>query len=206
MPLGLHRTSGKPDWETVSSSSRSPIQKIAALTHGSVTPGNIVSVIGLGMVVYGLAALLYNDFWLGFVFIGVGRALDVVDGLVAEATKTKSPLGEMVDAAFDKLGTLLTVIVLFAIQIAPWWIVAVLLIPQVIIPLVVFYNRQKGITVHPTRAGKLSMALTWVGIVGLLLTKALLLPAIVIAGVYSLVGVSFVLGVFAVWQYATGRD
>lgn len=206
MALSLHRTSDKPDWERYEASDRSIIQRIAAATKGIVTPGNIVSVIGLALVVYGLMLVLENNFWLGLVLIAVGRGLDVVDGLAAEATKTKSPLGEMVDAAFDKIGTLLTILVLFVGQVAAWWALAALLLPQFITPLVILYKRRKGIGVHPTRAGKLSMALTWVGIVGLLIAKALAVPFALSLAVYGVIGVSLVLGVYALWQYATGRD
>ena len=206
MPLSLHRASGKPDWEQYEASDRSIIQRIAAATKGIVTPGNIVSVIGLALVVYGLILVLENNFWLGLVLIAVGRGLDVVDGVVAEATKTKSPLGEMVDAAFDKIGTLLTILVLFVGQVAAWWALTALLLPQFIIPLVILYKRKKGIGVHPTRAGKLSMALTWVGIVGLLIAKALAVPFALSLAVYVVIGVSLMLGVYALWQYARGRD
>lgn len=206
MALKLHRSSSKPDWEQIAPTSHTAIQKAAALTNGIVTPGNIVSAIGLGLVVYGLALLLRGDMWIGLICIAVGRGLDIVDGLVADATQTKSPLGEIVDAAFDKIGTLLTVIVLFVATVAPWWVLSALLLPQLVIPLVIFYNRQKAITVHPTRSGKLSMALTWVGIVGLLVIKAVDVPSAFILVTYGLVGVSLVLGMYALWQYATGRD
>lgn len=204
--MNLHRTSGKPDWATIRPSERNVFQKVAAATGGILTPANVISFIGLGLVVYGLILVINHDFWLGLVLLAAGRLLDIVDGLVAEATHTKSPLGELVDASIDKIGTVLTVLALFIASVADWWAVAALLLPQLLILGVIFYKRQQGIGVHPTRAGKLSMLFLWVTIVGLLLVKALGYILTLALGVYIIAGLSIVLGMYALWQYATGRD
>lgn len=204
--MNLHRTTGKADWERIAPAARTQVQVIAARTRGIVTPPNVITVIGLAIVVYGLIALLDGQFILGLVLLIVGRLLDIVDGMVAEATKTKSPVGELADAAADKIGTLLTIVVLFVAQVAPWWIIAVLLIPQIVIPLTIFYKKQKGISVHPTRQGKLSMALAWVGIAGLVLIKSLNGFMALNAMVWMIIGISTALGLYALWQYTTGRD
>lgn len=204
--MNLHRTTGKPDWDNVSPATRSIFQKVAAATNGILSPANIISVLGLGLVVYGLVEIINQQFWLGLVFVAIGRLLDIVDGAVAEATHTKSPLGELVDASIDKIGTLLTIITLFVANIADWWVIVILLLPQVIIPVIIFFKRRKGINVHPTRVGKVSMALVWVSVVGLLLVKALGYMMTMVFGVYVIAVLSLVLGMYALWQYATGRD
>ncbi len=204
--MNLHRTSDEPDWAAIPDSERSLAQKIAAKTIGLVTPANLITVLGLSIVVYGLVLILNEQYWVGIILLGVGRLLDIVDGLVADVTKTKSPTGEIFDAAADKIGTVLLIAVLILADITHWWVVVALIIPQVIIPIVSFYKRQKGINVHPTLAGKLSMGLTWVGILGLLILKALGIPALLAVGIYVTVGVSLILGLYAIWQYSTGRD
>ena len=206
--MNLHRTKAQPDWELIQPSERTTIQQLAAATHGIVTPPNLITFIGLGLVVYGVSALLDHHFWAGLIFLAVGRLLDVVDGVFAEVTGTKSPLGELLDATVDKIGTLLTIVVFFVAGITYWWLIAVLLLPQVIIPLVIFYKRTKHIKVHPTRIGKLSMASAWFGLVGLILIRALdtLWPHPLAIGVIGIVFVSVGLGFYALWQYATGRD
>jgi len=204
--MNLHRTSGKPDWDKVTPSERNSFQKLAAATHGIVSPANVISLIGLGLVVVGLMEVINQQFWMGLGLLAVGRLLDIVDGAVAEATQTKSPLGELFDAAADKIGTLLTIVALFVANVTYWWVIAALLIPQVIIPIVIYYKRQKGINVHPTRQGKLSMAAVWVGIVGLLFVKALNDTGLLNIGVYAVIGLSLILGLYALWQYSTGRD
>ena len=206
--MNLHRTTNKPDWQTVKPTERNYFQKIAAATRGVVTPANIITMIGLGLVIYGLVAVLNQQYWLGLITLGIGRLLDIADGAAAQATGTKSPLGEFLDAAIDKVGTLLTIIVLFVGQIGAWWAIGLILLPQVIIPLVILYKRRQGTTVHPTRIGKLSMAATWVVIVGFILAKATQLPAHSTAEMvlYILSAVAFGLGSYALGQYLTNRD
>jgi len=204
--MNLHRTSAKPDWENIRISQQSAIQKLAAKTGGWLTPPNLITVIGLGIVVYGLACILNESYWLGLVLLAIGRLLDIVDGVVADKTGTKSPLGETFDAVADKIGTLLTIIVIIVAGITNLWIILALIIPQAIIPMLILYKKQKGIGVHPTRPGKISMALTWVGIVGLLVLKALGEPIILAVAVYAIIALSLVLGLYALWQYSTGRD
>ncbi len=204
--MNLHRSSAVPDWHNIPIASRTAVQRVAAATYSVITPGNIVSAIGLVIVGFGLYQIVSQQYWAGLLLLAIGRALDIADGAIADATKTKSPLGETVDAVADKVGTLLTIIVLFAANVAEWWVIAGLLIPQLIIPLVIFYKKRKGVRVHPTRSGKLSMAAVWVGIVGLLVAQAAGHPLYFTVGVYVVIGLSLLLGMYALWQYATGRD
>ena len=204
--MNLHRTSAKPDWENVKTSKHNVFQKIAAATDGVATPANAVTVIGFGIVIYGLLCIMNEQYWLGLILLAFGRLLDIVDGIVADKTGTKSPLGEIFDAVADKIGTLFTIIVIILADITNLWIILALIIPQVVIPMLILYKKGKGIGIHPTRPGKLSMALTWVGIVGLLILKAAGEPVWLAVGVYAIIGVSLVLGLYALWQYSTGRD
>jgi phosphatidylglycerophosphate synthase len=204
--MNLHRTSGTPDWATVKAADRNVFQNMAAATGGVASPANIITIIGLGMVIYGLVAILQQQFWAGLALLVSGRLLDVVDGLVAEATHTKSPLGELFDAAADKIGTLLTIVVLLFADITHWWVIMALIAPQILITLVILYKKSKGIGVHPTRQGKLSMAAAWAGIVGVLFAEALHDPLALTLAVYAIVAVSVILGLYALWQYATDRN
>ena len=204
--MDLHRTTGKPDWETVKPANRNVFQTIAASTHSIITPANLITLIGLGIVLYGLWALIAHHYWLGLSMLIIGRLLDVADGVVASKTGTKSPTGEFFDAVADKIGTFLTVIVLVIAQVADWWVIGALILPQILIPLVVLYKKQKRINVHPTRQGKLSMAALWVGVPGLIILKALGNPVLLTFVIYAVIIASIVLGFYALWQYATGRE
>ena len=116
--MNLHRTSGKPDWEEIKLGKRTLFQRLAAVTHGVITPANAITLIGFVVLLYGLGAILERDYLLGLTLIVMGRLLDIADGLAAEATHTKSPLGELFDATIDKVGTVLTVVVLVVAQVA----------------------------------------------------------------------------------------
>lgn len=206
--MNLHRNTGTPDWEIIAVEKRTTVQKLAAATHGVVTPPNLISLIGFGLVVYGLVALLQEEYWIGLVALGSGRLLDVVDGAVAQLTGTKSPLGELVDATIDKFGTLFTIIVFYVAGISFWWLITALLLPQVLISLVVLYKRVKNEKIHPTLVGKLSMGALWVSLVGLVMIKALTLATVhpFSVAVYAVTAISVGLGMYALWQYATSRD
>ncbi|MDB5162655.1 MAG: CDP-diacylglycerol--glycerol-3-phosphate 3-phosphatidyltransferase [Candidatus Saccharibacteria bacterium] len=204
--MSLHRASKKPDWESIPAAEQTSFQRIAANSGGVLTPANLITVIGFAIVIYGLTFIMSGHYWIGLLLLAFGRLLDIADGLVAEGTGTKSHLGEIFDAAADKIGTLLTILVFVVAGITSWWVIAALVIPQIIIPLVILYKKQKGIAVHPTRPGKVSMALTWVGIVGLLVVKAFGDPVALATGIYVIIGLSLLLGLYALWQYSTGRD
>lgn len=206
--MNLHRTTGKPDWSSLKPSEYNTFQKIAAATRGTITPANVITFAGLGLVVYGLIAILSGHYWLGLILLAIGRLLDIVDGAAAEVTGTKSPFGEILDAAVDKTGTLLTIIVLYIGNVTLWWAITLVLLPQVIIPLLTFYKRSKGIRIHPTRVGKLSMVATWVAIIGFLVAKATATSGFVAidTAAYIFAGLAFGLSSYALWQYIAGRD
>lgn len=204
--MNLHRTTGKPDWEGVASGEYNIYQRVAVATHGTVTPANVVTLIGLVMVIVGLLAIVQGDLWFGIALVLSGRLLDVADGAIADATHTKSPLGELWDAAADKAGTVLTIAAMWYANIVNVWVIAVLVLPQLIIPLVIYVNRRRGIRVHPTRIGKLGMASTWVCIGVFFVAAAMQGPPVLVAIGYGLAAASVVLTFIALWQYATGRD
>lgn len=154
------------------------------------------------MVLYGLWQIINQEVIIGITIVALGRLLDVVDGWVAELTKTKSLIGEMSDAVADKIGTLLTVIALFVARATPWWVIVMLILPQVTITLIIAYKKRQRISVHPTRQGKLSMAFAWLGIVGLFVSMDTGGITPLDVATYVFVAVSTLLGLYAAWQYA----
>ncbi len=204
--MNLHRSSTKPDWDKVNLGELNFHQKIARRTFGVVTLANIISIVGLVLVGVGLFLIIENDILGGLVLVALGRLLDLLDGVVAETTQTKSSIGEMVDAVADKLATILTVLVLYIAELADWWLITVLILPQILISLISFIYRKRGRVIHPTRAGKVSMALTWVSIFAIVTSSLLPDIEVLLLATYGLVGVSALLASFAMWQYLTGRD
>ena len=102
--MKLHRVEGgRADWENQSPEADNIFQFIARHTHGVVTPANAISLAGLFLTISGIRDVSKGDTKEGLSKIFIGRLLDIADGTVAEATKTKSPLGEKVDAGVDKV-------------------------------------------------------------------------------------------------------
>lgn len=167
-PMNLHRTTGRPDWADVDPARYNLWQKLAVATRGIVTPGNLTTFVGLGLVLAGLLVIAQQNYWLAGSLIVVGRFLDLVDGWLADMTGTKSPLGEFMDAGADKLETFAAIIVMYYTSLAPWWLLTALLLPHLAITLLATIARVRQRELHPSRLGKLSMAMLWVSLFGLI--------------------------------------
>jgi phosphatidylglycerophosphate synthase len=170
--MDLHQTSGRPDWEIISPEDRNFWQNKAATTKGIITPANAATIIGFGLVLYGLLHIGWHHYWLGLSIIAIGRLFDVLDGWLAQKTGTKSHLGESLDAIADKLGTFATLVVFFTSHIVAGWLLLVIVLPHLIMPFLTLAGTLWRKPVHPTRIGKLGMALTWVCLVAFIILKA----------------------------------
>lgn len=172
MELNLHRVGKTADWEEIEPASRNVFQRIAASTHGVLTPANVITVIGALITLWGAAELLAGLWWLALGLLLLGRVLDVADGFVAHRTGTKSALGELLDAMCDKVVTVLTVVALFLAHVAPTWLMGLLVLPHIIITVIVIVDRARGVKHHPSRLGKTTMLLAWIAIPLMLIVKA----------------------------------
>jgi phosphatidylglycerophosphate synthase len=206
--MKLHRTTGQPDWATIENGRWNGWQRTAAATAGIVTPANIATLLGFAIVLYGVMGILGHHYWTALVALAGGRLFDIADGWLAETTGTKSPLGEMLDAGLDKIGTALTVVAMFVAGVAEMWQLLALFVPQVIIALISFIQINRGRKVHPSRTGKNSMFVAWVSLLGLIIVGALQLPAnsIPALAIDALVIGSAGMALYAAYGYATGRD
>jgi phosphatidylglycerophosphate synthase len=192
----LHHTTGKPDWASVTPNSRNVWQRLAAVSHSVFTPGNVLSLIGLVLVGAGVIELLARQFgWAAF-WIALGRLFDVADGMAADATGTKSPLGEAVDAAFDKITTLAVLIGIAVEHLIPLGVIVVIALHHVINVIVGYLGWRRHAEIRPTQAGKLSTALEWMALCSFMITAfsssgwlwlayVLLIPALVLGVIAS---------------------
>jgi phosphatidylglycerophosphate synthase len=169
---GLHRSGKKADWATRSRRRWSVWQKIASGSGGVLTPGNLITLVGFGLVVLGLVMVIKEHYLVAFLMIVAGRSCDLLDGWLAERTHTKSPLGEVLDSTFDKLGTGLGLVVLTVVGIVPLIATLAILVPQLIIGGLSLVQLLRGSRLHPTRLGKISMALAWFGLGFFVLNRA----------------------------------
>ena len=164
--MDLHQSSHEPDWASVPGAERNFWQQLAARTGGAVTPANLVSVLGGLVGVAGLVMVAGGTPEMGVFFLFLGRLADIADGAVAQATHTKSPIGEAVDATIDKLmcgGVLL----IFALEDwMPLWIVLLLAVHTLINSAIGLLNNAHRLGIHPTRTGKIGATLVWMALFG----------------------------------------
>jgi phosphatidylglycerophosphate synthase len=163
--MDLHR-SKKPDWERIDAAHYTWLQGLAASSGGLVTVGNLVTVVGFSIVLIGMNEIIDQNYWLALSALIIGRFLDVVDGWAADLTQTKSPLGELLDAGLDKVGTIMTIVILYSYRVAPWWILLALALPHICITTITFISIHLKKHLHPSTRGKISMATAWLSLLG----------------------------------------
>lgn len=168
--MALHRADGA-DWNKVKPEQRSGWQQLAAQTHGVLTPANLISILGATLVGIGLFAIMNNQLAWGTLAVFLGRCADVLDGWVAERTGTKGPVGEAIDAAIDKIVIAAALIVLLAYELLPLAVGILMAWHTVYNILLAVLAQLRSISLHPSRAGKLSVAWEWLA-VGLFLSSA----------------------------------
>ena len=160
--MDMHQADTTAEWLAIPASDRTVWQRIAHATNGVVTPGNIMSVIGLVMVVCGLLMLVRQQYVASFLLVGIGRIADILDGAIAHATKTKSPLGEALDAGIDKIELAAAMVALFIAQLAPIWLLTAVVIVNGCIAFVSAMAKARHVTLHPVRTGKLATFILWI--------------------------------------------
>ena len=181
--MKLHRAQAKPDWFGLSKYNF--WQKIAHKTNGIVTPGNAISIIGFLLVLVGVYYLFNAEYVWTFWLVLAGRICDLLDGLAADLTQTKSSLGELVDVVIDKLATIVIVTAIIIINLINWWLVVLLVVPQLLIVVNSFHKKRKKIKVQPSLYGKISMALLWLSVIGLICTRLVPLQGVELVQIFS---------------------
>jgi phosphatidylglycerophosphate synthase len=159
--MQLHRAAGN-DWDAVAIAKQNNWQKLARRTNGLVSPGNFITVLGCLLVVTGLVLLLHHkSTWLAVILLMVGRLADLADGLVADWTGTKSPVGEAMDAIIDKIELALVVIVIWLLSLLPTAVFIVFAVHTVSNVVLSTFANYKTERLHPSRSGKLAAAGEW---------------------------------------------
>ncbi len=171
--MNLHHTDKISQWEKTDPNDWNFFQKIAARTNGVVTPGNVISLAGLALVMSGIREIDRGKTLRGISKVGVGRICDVLDGMAAEVTKTKSPLGEAIDAVIDKIEVAMAYPVLKNQGLVPEPILRKFRNQQLGNAGLTAIAKIRKLEIHPQKEGKLSMAELWVSTGLYCLSKAI---------------------------------
>ncbi len=209
LKTNLHRAGTLADWEQVPIEKRNPWQRVAASTKGILTPANVTSILGAALVGLGLWYLYTDDLAWGFVCIAVGRLADILDGAVAQATGTKSSVGEALDAGLDKVIVIAALVVFLVTGIVPVLAAVLIGVRNIINMGLGLLGKAKQRPMHPTRAGKLAATAEWAAILLFILAgffgaqgwAAAEIATFVTA--YILLAFAMTLGLVAIKEYAT---
>ncbi len=163
--MKLHRRGDRADWDKVRAARRTSWQRLAKASHGVLTPANLITVAGFLLVALGCYLLIRHKYSYGIAAIVVGRLADIADGIVAERTKTKSSLGEIMDAGLDKVAMLLLLLALIDQHLIPLVLLGIVLLQNAINVVVALLAKSKGIELQPSAHGKITVAATWMSLV-----------------------------------------
>ena len=169
----LHRAGKIPEWDLCAPEERNLAQRVAAKTKGVVTPGNILTVGGGALFLGGLYEFSQGKKALGFGMMFAGGIADWVDGKAAAWSKTKSALGEALDASFDKIKMGAALLVLGTTEVVP-------VLPAVLVGAQNVANialtgiaKSRGNEIHPDKVNKFNAAAQGFGLGALVLADVI---------------------------------
>jgi len=124
-----------------------------------LTAPNAISLLRLLLVpVFALLVVRHHDGW-AFVVLAVSGVSDWLDGVVARRFNQVSRLGQMLDPAADRLYILVTIVVLAWRAIVPWWLVALIVVRDLVLAAVLPTLARRGYGPLPVHfAGKAGTA------------------------------------------------
>jgi CDP-diacylglycerol---glycerol-3-phosphate 3-phosphatidyltransferase len=105
----------------------------------------------------------------GAAIFGIASLTDWADGYLARRRKQITPLGQMIDPLADKLLTLAALISLVQLDLAPAWMVAVLLGRDFAVTGLRSLAYSRGVAVPASQLGKIKMVAQVVAILALIL-------------------------------------
>jgi len=171
--MNLHRTGKTPEWRATPIAEHTIWQRIANQSRGVVTPANLISLSGLALTMSGLQDFNKGNLNRASSKIILGRVCDIADGYVADRTKTKSPIGEAVDATVDKISMAHGLYVLSKTNTLPVLVTASFLTQNVINTAATVVAKKRGVELHPSAEGKITTLLQWASIGGYVLNATL---------------------------------
>lgn len=126
-------------------------------TDDVFTIPNIISFTRLlGIPVFGWLIIAGHDLWAVALLIVFG-ATDWLDGYLARRLKQRTALGAKLDPVADRLYILMTVTAMAVRGLVPWWLLALLLLRDIMLALLVPFLR---------RTGRVSLPVTMIGKAG----------------------------------------
>ena len=139
---------------------------------------NALTIIRFLLIPVIVISIFNGDYIIAFIFFTVSGITDIADGCIARKFNLISNFGKLMDPLADKLTQISTIASLTIIDIIPIWILAVVLLKELIMIAGASFLYGKDVVVYSKWYGKLATVLFYVAIVCSLLINQFNLPAI----------------------------
>lgn len=172
-----------------------------AYTSAVFTIPNIITVTRfLGTPLFVWLVLAREEYGWGVFILALMGCTDWIDGFVARKLNQTSRLGRIIDPLADRVALVTVILTLAIAGILPFWLLLIILIPDLILLSVTLYYFHGDANMNVTMVGKCRTAALMVGTPILLLAAALDSSGVAIAA-WSFLILGMVLHVIAFVQY-----
>ena len=139
---------------------------------------NALTIIRFLLIPVIVVSIFNGDYIIAFIFFTLSGITDIADGCIARKFNLISNFGKLMDPLADKLTQISTIASLTIIDIIPIWILAVVLLKELIMIAGASFLYGKDVVVYSKWYGKLATVLFYVAIVFSLLINQFELPSI----------------------------
>ena len=139
---------------------------------------NALTIIRFLLIPVIVISIFNGDYIIAFIFFTISGITDIADGCIARKFNLISNFGKLMDPLADKLTQISTIASLTIIDIIPIWILAVVLLKELIMIAGASFLYGKDVVVYSKWYGKLATVLFYVAIVFSLLINQFNLESI----------------------------
>ena len=139
---------------------------------------NALTIIRFLLIPFIVINIFNGNYIIAFIFFTVSGATDIADGCIARKFNLISNFGKLMDPLADKLTQIATIASLTLKDIIPIWILAIVLLKELIMIAGASFLYGKDVVVYSKWYGKLATVLFYVAIVFSLLINQFELPSI----------------------------
>ncbi len=139
---------------------------------------NALTIIRFLLIPVIVISIFNGDYIIAFIFFTVSGITDIADGFIARKFNLISNFGKLMDPLADKLTQISTIASLTIIDIIPIWILAIVLLKELIMIAGASFLYGKDVVVYSKWYGKLATVLFYVAIVFSLLINQFNLESI----------------------------
>ncbi len=132
---------------------------------------NILTIIRFILIPVILLFMFSGNYLLAFIFFTISGITDILDGFIARKFNLISNFGKLMDPLADKLTQISMLAALFIQSIIPIWILAIVLLKELIMVIGASFLYGKSVVVYSRWYGKLATVLFYIAIVASLLIR-----------------------------------